>query len=250
VFSLDNAFAVFDHQDSGCLSYGVESDGRRWFVKRARTAAGRASLLRALDLHAAVRHDAIVRPVQVLDGPVLVYPWYDGTVLNAATLAGTNRSALYRFQALPVPEVLDALDTVLDAHLAVASAGFVPIDLYDGCFLYDFDHHVMRLIDLDEYRPGPFVLDTERLPGSRAYMAPEEFVRGSTIDVRTGVHDLGRVLFQLLDAPAGWRGRGDQADVIARATAPDPADRFPYAPALVTAWRACGDPSPSRRTQS
>ncbi|NYF56338.1 hypothetical protein HDA35_002169 [Micromonospora purpureochromogenes] len=25
---------VFDSQDSGCLSYGVESKGRRWFVKK------------------------------------------------------------------------------------------------------------------------------------------------------------------------------------------------------------------------
>ena len=67
----------------------------------------------------------------------------------------------------------------------MAAAGFVSVDLYDGCFLYDFDRHEMRLIDLDEYRPAPFVVDAERLPGSRRYMAPEEFQRGVTIDERT-----------------------------------------------------------------
>jgi hypothetical protein len=33
--SLDAAFAVFDAQASGCVSYGVEASGRRWFIKRA-----------------------------------------------------------------------------------------------------------------------------------------------------------------------------------------------------------------------
>ena len=31
-----------------------------------------------------------------------------------------------------------------------AAAGFVAVDLYDGCFIYDFDRHEMRVIDLDE----------------------------------------------------------------------------------------------------
>jgi hypothetical protein len=32
---LEDAFAFFDQQDSGCLPYGVERAGRRWFVKTA-----------------------------------------------------------------------------------------------------------------------------------------------------------------------------------------------------------------------
>ncbi|MFG3702018.1 hypothetical protein ACGF5C_29600 [Micromonospora sp. NPDC047620] len=31
---LASAFTVFNAQDSGCLSYGVEAAGRRWFVKK------------------------------------------------------------------------------------------------------------------------------------------------------------------------------------------------------------------------
>ncbi|WP_208641189.1 hypothetical protein [Micromonospora arborensis] len=95
----------------------------------------------------------------------------------------------------------------------------------------------MRLIDLDEYRPGPFVLDADRLPGSRSYMAPEEFVRGALIDERTTVHLLGRTLHHLLDSAQGWRGNGDQRRVVDRATESAPATRYPNVPALVRAWR-------------
>jgi len=160
------AFTVFDAQDSGCTAYGVEALGRRWFVKKATTERARASLVRAAGLHLAVRHHAIVRPELILDGDdglTLVYPWCPGTVLNHATGHGSDRSGLVRFQALPVVAVRTALDVILDAHLAVAEAGYIPVDLYDGCFLYDFDAATTHLIDLDEYRPGPFLLDAERL---------------------------------------------------------------------------------------
>ncbi|SIR97479.1 hypothetical protein [Micromonospora avicenniae] len=167
---LASAFTVFDDQDSGCLSYGVEDAGRRWFVKKATSVQARLSLVRAAHFHTAVQHPAIIRPARVLDrpdGPVLVYPWHDGTVLNQATRHDSNRAALARFQQLPLPEVEAAVTTILDAHVAVTAAGYVALDLYDGCFLYDFDSRRLWLVDLDEYRPGPFTLDADRLPGSR-----------------------------------------------------------------------------------
>ncbi|MGY4908225.1 hypothetical protein [Micromonospora aurantiaca (nom. illeg.)] len=81
--------------------------GRRWFVKRAGTPAARESLTRALGLHAAVRHPAVVRPELVrdgTDGPTLVYPWCDGVGLNHATTGGgSDRSGLARFQRCRSP---------------------------------------------------------------------------------------------------------------------------------------------------
>jgi serine/threonine-protein kinase len=131
--------------------------------------------------------------------------------------------------------------SILDAHLAVAAAGFVAVDLYDGCFLYDFDDQVMHLIDLDEYRPGPFRLEADRLPGSRRYMAPEEFHRGSVIDERTTVFNLGRTLANLLDCPGGWRGSPAQLAVIESATRASPCDRIPTVAALTKSWQAATD---------
>ncbi|MGW3784724.1 serine/threonine protein kinase [Micromonospora chokoriensis] len=238
---LASAFTVFNDQDSGCLSYGVENAGRRWFVKKATTVPARLALIRATRFHAAVQHPAIVRPEQILnspDGPVLVYPWHDGSVLNHATTHDSDRAALTRFQQLPLHDVEAAITTILDAHEAVAAAGHVAVDLYDGCFLYDFDARQMWLIDLDEYRPGPFVLDADRLPGSRRYMAPEEFVRGAIIDQRTTVYTLGRTIWHLLDSPNGWRGTPSQARLATHATHAAPVNRHPEVARLVSAWRA------------
>ena len=231
---VEDAFAVFDSQDSGCLSYGVEQAGRRWFVKTAGGPGTAAAMTSVVRLHRAVRHEAVARPVAVLPGPTLVYPWCRGEVLNAATRDGGSRAALERFRRLPVADVLNALDAVLDAHLAITAAGWISVDLYDGCFLYDFAAGRMHLIDLDEYRPGPFVLDADRLPGSSRYMAPEEWARGARIDERTTVHHLGRTIQQLLVDRATDRQRA----VADRATDPDPGRRQPSVAALVADWRS------------
>lgn len=139
-WGVDDAFVVFDEQDSGCLSWGVEREGERWFVKTATNPMARASLSRAVALHSAVRHEVLVGPEHVmdgLDGITLVYPWRPGRVLNHATVGGSDRNALKSFQRLPLEQVQRAVDQILNAHVAIAAAGWVAGDLYDGCFLYD-----------------------------------------------------------------------------------------------------------------
>ncbi|NUK32296.1 serine/threonine protein kinase [Streptomyces lunaelactis] len=246
--SVGEIFHAFREQDSGCVSYGVAASGKRWFVKGATTAEAVVSLRRAVSVHATVRHPAIV-PLQhffaIKDGLALLYPWVEGEVLYHPTVArhggrAAAGSPMARFRRLPIPDVLQALDQILDAHLAVERAGLVAVDLYDGCFLYSFDDRRMLLCDLDEYRPGPFILEADRLPGSRRYMAPEEFAKGSTIDIRTTVYVLGRTLRLLLDAgdeEQEWRGSPAQLAVTECATAVDPVLRFASVETLVKAWR-------------
>lgn len=244
---IGEVFRVFDRQDSGCVGYGVAVAGQRWFVKTATTAPGAASLRRAVALHGVIRHPLIIplrHTIAVGDSLALVYPWTDGEVLYHATV-GMDRcdpaSAMARFRRLPVPRVERVLGQILDAHLAVERAGFVAVDFYDGCVLYDFATGRIGLCDLDEYRPGPFRLDAHRLPGSSRFMAPEEFRRGATIDIRTTVYTLGRTIRLLLDAgdrERVWRGTPAQQAVVDRATRDDPADRYPGVVELAAAWRA------------
>lgn len=238
--TVGEVFRVFPEQDSGCVSYGVLLPaGERWFVKEAVTERAQRSLDRAWAFHRAVRHPVIVPQlhrfaVRASGRTATVMPWCGGQPLYGAT-------ARSRFRALPVPRVLRALDRILDAHLAVEAAGHVAVDLYDGAFLFDFEADDLRLIDLDEYRPGPFVLTDARLPGSRRFMAPEEWQRGSVIDNRTTVHVLARTLRLLLDAgddERAWRGTAAQLAVVERGTRADPAERFAGVRELAAAWRA------------
>jgi serine/threonine-protein kinase len=237
--SVGEVFRTFREQDSGCLSHGVRlPDGSRWFVKEATTGRAQRSLDRARAFHRAVRHPAIVPQLHRITvgkrRTAVVMPWHDGEILYDPT-------ARARFRALPLARVHHALDRVLDAHLAVEAAGQVAVDLYDGSFLYDFDAHRLHLVDLDEYRPGPFVLTGDRLPGSTRFMAPEEWRRGATIDTRTTVHALGRTARLLLDTGPGedaFRGTAAQLAVVDRATRPEPDERYDGVRELVRAWRA------------
>jgi len=237
-FDIADAFIVFDRRDSGCVAYGVVGEDRRWFVKTAVNPNGRRSLEGALRLHGAIHHPAIVAPhVSHDDGTMLtiVYPWHDGMVLNQAAGGESERSGLAGFQNLATDKVYRTIATVLDAHLAVAEGGYVSVDLYDGCFLYDFANDEIWLVDLDEYRPSPFVVESQ-LPGSRRYMAPEESVIGETIDERTMVHHLGKTIHEFLSGPAGWRGNAEQQAVVTVATASSWIERYSGVQALAEAW--------------
>jgi serine/threonine-protein kinase len=247
---LGQTFEVFDLQDSGNVSYGVDRGVDRVFVKCATTPSAAEGLERAVRLHRDVAHPALVAPTSIVrfaDGlAAMVFPWCEGTVLYPATKLGRAIRShpdgpWVRFRALPVERAYSVIDTLLDAHLAVTAAGYVAVDLYDGCMLYDFHAHRMRLVDLDEYRQGPFRLETDRLPGSTRFMAPEEFQRGATVDVRTTVFVLGRAIRLLLDATdteEQWRGTQEQLAVVASATRSDPAERYADVAALAKAWHA------------
>ena len=251
---LGEVFAVIEGHDSGNTSWGVEIDGERWFVKAAFDPRAVAYLQSAVRFHAAVAHPAVVPLCRSLpvdgDGLAVVHPWVDGEILNDPSAPGTlprdhPDSAHSRFRALPVERIVAALDLVYDAHLVIARAGFVAVDFYDGCIIYDFATGAVHLIDLDLYEPGPYVLGVDRQFGSTRFMAPEEFRRGATIDQRTTVFTLARTAFVFLSRDALgapdrglWRGSAAQYEVASQAIRPAPDERPATVAEFASNWRA------------
>jgi len=250
---LGNVFVVLRGHDSGNTSAGVEIDGRRWFVKWATDPAAVGHLESAVRFHTLVGHPAIAALCSWFRfgaGLALVHEWVSGEVLNDPLVPGglprqDPRSVFARFRRLGLREILAAVSTVFDVHLAAARRGFVAVDFYDGCLIYDFGRGVLRLCDLDCYRPGPYILDRDRQYGSTRFMAPEEFCRGAQIDERTTVFTLGRAAFVLLsDGPRGeqarrlWRGSDQLYQVAQTATQPDPARRYQSVADLCCSWRS------------
>ena len=238
------------HQDSGTISYGVFADGERWFVKPSTDPSIVASLRRALRLNSVVQHPVLPRlhkAFSIPGGIALVYEWAPGEVLNDARFTREQRerdptNPHVRFRALPLEEILAALDTVFDAHVLMADKGFVASDFYDGCIIYDFETSRTSLCDLDEYREGPFVLEMDRAYGSSRYMAPEEFQRGAVIDQVTNVFNLGRAAAVLLGDGTGglhaWKGTNAMRRAIERATIADRTLRHQSVEEFVGAWRS------------
>jgi len=238
-------------QDSHCVSYAVEEAGRHFFVKHSSHPRGIESLRRAITVNAAIQHQALPRlhtTIDTPDGLALVYDLVPGELLRHAE----NPAACERFGRLPVPRTIAALDTIYDVHVKLADRGFIAVDLYDGCFIYDFDAGRMYLCDLDEYRRGPFVLEQQRLPGSTRFMSPEEFVRGSVIDQVSNVFTLGRCAMVLLGdktgRPESWRGPEAMKQVVVRATSADRSRRQQSVARFVDEWRAVCRPGRGDRS--
>ena len=249
-------FATFDArtQDSGNLSFGVEANGRRWFVKTAGDpadpapflphAARVALLLNAQRLALAVSDPALpaLRGVILCAwGPMLVYDWAPGELVGApAARRADPESAFQRFRRLPPDELTAAIDTILDAHLRLCGAGWVACDFYDGSIIYDFAARTTWLIDLDNYHRGPFTNEMGRMFGSTRFMAPEEFERGARIDERTTVFTLGRMISVFLGdgdlGSAAFRGNESQYRAMSTACNLDPAARYQTIAQLVGAW--------------
>ena len=250
-------FTAFREQDSSCVSYGWIWRGQRLFVKYSREGRGIASLRRAEKVYKTVQHPALPRLHAVLEMPAalaLVLDWlpgenlYDYTKLRGVEARSNPSSPHARFRAQPSQHIQAALATIYDTHLELAAHGFIAVDFYDGCILYDFDQDSTHLCDLDEYRLGAFTLNAERLPGSRRFMAPEEWQRDAIIDQVTNVYTLGRAALIFLVSggrtPVGWKGTPAQLHVAIRATADERNQRFPSVAAFVEAWQEAGSDPP------
>lgn len=242
-----NVFAQFDRQDSGNISYGVRSDDARYFVKTAGVdssaavldRAGRIELLRnAIELARSCAHQLLVplrRVIESPGGPLLVYDWFDGELVGVAPdQRADSTSSFQRFRALPT--LNRELAAIFDLHVALAAAGWIANDFYDGCLMYDFAACELRVIDLDGYHRGPFRNEMGRLFGSTRFMAPEEFERGAQIDERTSVFNMGRAAFVFLGEADVFRGTPAQLATALTACQSDPGKRFPSLRAFRDAW--------------
>ena len=162
---------------------------------------------------------------------MLVYDWVEGELLGGpAAKRQLESSAHQRFRRLPAHDIVRALDTVYALHRELEQRGWVAVDFYDSCLIYDFDASAMHVVDLDMYHQGPYVNDMGRAFGSSRFMAPEEYELGATIDMRTTVHTLGRAALVFLSdgTPARLPFRGQDAlyAAVAKACEPSPTARF------------------------
>ena len=253
---------TFDRtQDSGNVSWLVEADGSRLFVKTAGRdeppAPGapvpyfghtsRVELLRnAITVARSCDHPALATLVNVVespDGPMLVYAAAVGENVHVPREQRSDPASAYqRFAHLPAERLLGVFDTLIDLHRALAKAGWVGVDLYDGCLLVDLDTGGLTVVDLDTYRRGPSVNEMGRMFGSSTFMAPEEFELGAPIDQRTTVFTLGRLVWhfgtrlteraEVFCGPPALAGLGQQA------CDPDRARRPATVAAFANAWRA------------
>lgn len=257
-------FQVFAEQDSGNISFGLETPaGERKFIKYAGARTMRFTgepkeaiyrLKQAVRLYDDLQHPSLIKLLEhypIGHGYAAVFEWFTGENLHPhETYPPPDKyshpdSPYFRFKQLLVSQRLQVLNDIFDFHAHVEQLNYVAVDFYDGSILYDFRHQQVRICDIDLYQLKPFYNTMGRLWGSSRFMSPEEFEQGAPIDSRTNVFNLGAIAFGLL---GGERDRSiDRWDageglyrIAVQAVSPNRADRYESVKTFVTAWKeAC-----------
>jgi serine/threonine protein kinase len=250
---------VYEATISGDAGFARKVAIKRLALDRV-DAAAQASFLDEARIAGALHHPGIVAIVDygVVDGsPVQVLEWVDGVDAGALAPLGADAgtalpAAAACHVALEVARALDYAHTATDA--AGNALGIVHRDVKPANVLVAWTGHV-KLADfgIALARERSARTQTGTAKGTALYMAPEQRF-GAAVDARADVFGLGCTLHALLagaspiapdaapmDHELGRATRIDAsipapiAEVIARAIAPRPSDRWPTARAFEVA---------------
>ena len=243
---------------------------------------GTARFLREIELAARLQHPHIL-PVfdsgTVDDGaggrtPYFVMPFVDGETL---------RGRLGRESRLPVDEAISLAEEIADALAHAHAHGVVHRDIKPENILMSGGHAVVADFGVAKAVESGASSSGEAAPGltlvglamgTPHYMAPEQATGRDTVDARADQYSLGCVLYEMLAGGPPFAGGTPQSvvarsmtaprphvgrvrhdvpmsleDVIIRAMAIDPADRYPDMSALAAALGQARTTSrPRRRT--
>ncbi|MFX3632549.1 MAG: serine/threonine protein kinase [Candidatus Pristimantibacillus sp.] len=256
---LGDVFSVFDQQDSGNISFGIERMGVKYFVKYAgaRTlhytgepadAVGRLQL--AVPLYETLKYPHLIKIVDhfsVGSGYAAVFEWVEGENLHPhwsfppPAKYNDPNSPFYRYRQLPVSKRLDSLSAIFSFHEHVESKGYVAVDFYDGSILYDFLNNETHICDIDFYRAAPSSNEMGDLWGSKRLKSPEEYLLGAPIDARTNVFTMGAIAFVLLGGELDrsyslWDAGNSLYEVALRAVSEDREMRYADVAEFRQAW--------------
>jgi serine/threonine protein kinase len=221
---------------------------------QAADAGGRWSQARNL---AQLRHPNIVALYEIGTFESLTYLVFE--YLEGATLSQELKAC----GALALPAAYGAILQITDAMAYAHAKGILHLDLSPNNIMRDKEGK-LRIMDFDLSQRADAQARAGLVFGTLPYMAPECF-KTQKLDARTDVYALGRILYTLLIGSPGLSvgtekemiasicekdvdcsllqgvdPTGHFAEVVRRATARNPAERFPNAgamrDALVAAW--------------
>ncbi|PFD63790.1 serine/threonine protein kinase [Bacillus cereus] len=259
LLKLGTVFAVFDQQDSGNVSFGVEKNGHKKFIKyaRAQTIAYEGTMKDAIErlrnsvsLYEELKHDSLIKLIEhfpVQSGYVLIFDWFDGECLHShwsfppPEKYKNPNSPFYKFKHLPVMKRIQSLNSIFSFHTYVEKKDYVAIDFYDGSILYDFHTNETKICDIDLYSKKPFVNKMGRLWGSSRFMSPEEFELNAMIDAKTNVFNIGAMAFVILGGGIDrsftkWEASRDLYEIAYRAVNENRTERYASVEEFYEEW--------------
>ncbi|KMK74651.1 serine/threonine protein kinase [Alkalihalobacillus pseudalcaliphilus] len=253
-------FAVFDQQDSGNISFGIQKGERKLFIKYAGAKTihfkgnpeeAVARLKDCVPVYEDLAHPIVVNMVEsfsVGEGFAVVFEWVEGEGLHPHwSFPPPHKftdpcSPFYQFRMLSVEKRVSVMTKIIEFHTYVESKSYVAVDFYDGSLLYDFARDEVRICDIDYYQKRPFTNQMGRLYGSSRFMSPEEFMLHAPIDEVTNVFNMGATAFVLLGrgrdfSNKKWEAGSALYEVAKKAVAMERGLRYQSVALLFEAWR-------------
>ncbi|HHT7238837.1 MULTISPECIES: serine/threonine protein kinase [Bacillus] len=259
LMKLGTVFTVFDQQDSGNISFGVEKNGEKKFIKYAGASTvayegtSDAAIIRlknSVTIYHELKHNSLINLIEhypVQQGYVLIFDWFDGECLHPhwsfpppAKYIDPS-SPFYKFKHLSIKERIVSLNSIFSFHTYVEHKNYVAIDFYDGSILYNFKTNETKICDIDLYSNKPYVNKMGRLWGSSRFMSPEEFQLNAIIDEKTNVFNMGAIAFALLGGGQDrsfikWEASKSLYEVAYRAVNENRSGRYSSVQEFYNAW--------------
>jgi len=242
-------FKVYDNQDSGNICFGVDDGKTKRFVKFAGAPTVRSNITSDEAIERMKTTEAIYRDLAhtnltklintevIAGGFMCVFEW-----VNSECMGRMYPESREKFMQMPIETRLQVYDEILAFHAHVARQGYVAIDFYDGCIMYDFDTGKTTICDIEFYSKMPYKNPMGRMWGSSRFMSPEEFQLGADIDEITNVYNMGATAFALFGDERDrcmekWMLSSQAFDVATRAVSDDQSQRQQSIEQLIEEWK-------------
>ncbi|MCR4918006.1 MAG: hypothetical protein K5912_03635 [Alphaproteobacteria bacterium] len=208
-------FSVIDETGSGCISFGVQKNSKKYFFKiaGAKTVNAEISEEESIKLlkeaavkYKDIKHENLIKLVDAFEYKefyVVIYEYAEGECLfdhwNFDRYEKTKEiPPLMKFKSLPIEKRLKVADKLFSFFESFIDAGYVAVDFYDSSIIYNFENDDVTFCDIDLFRKMPTVNDLGKdYFGTKRLKAPEENELGASIDEQTSLFTLGAIIFDM-----------------------------------------------------
>ena len=208
-------FFVIDETGSGCISFGIEKENKKYFFKIAGAKTVEAEineeesiklLKEAVIKYKDIKHDNLIKYVDSFDYKeffVVIYEFAEGECLfdhwNFDRYQRTKEiTPLIKFKSLSIEKRLNVVEKLFSFFETFIECGYVAVDFYDSSIMYDFENDEVTFCDIDLFRKLPTTNDLGKdYFGTKRLKAPEENILGATIDELTSEFTLGAIIFDM-----------------------------------------------------
>ncbi len=210
-----NIFSVIDETGSGCISFGVEKDNKKYFFKiaGAKTVEAEISEAKSIKLlkeavikYKEIKHENLIKLVDAFDYNefyVVIYEYAEGLCLfdhwNFDRYEKTKEiTPMMKYKSLSIDKRLNVVYKLFSFFEAFIIAGYVAVDFYDSSIIYNFETDEVTFCDIDLFRKMPTTNDLGKdYFGTKRLKAPEENELGAVIDEKTSLFTLGAIIFDM-----------------------------------------------------